>query len=175
MEGDSVKNKDLMEYYKIVSPILKHPDFQLRKTFDHHENESVFMHSLKVSLLSYKIAKKLNKDYKTAAIGGLLHDFYEEPWQIKGKLVASKDKNFFKGHGFTHAKSALDNSNNTFVFHMNKKIENIIKRHMFPLNVIPPLYIESWIVTMADKYISLAVFKNPKELPKYLGIKKRGV
>lgn len=166
--------EELKEYYQIVSPILKHPDFQMRKTFDHHENESVFMHSLKVSLLSYKLAKKFKKDYHTAAIGGLLHDFYEEPWQIKGALVVSKNKNFFKGHGFTHAQSAVYNSKNTFIFYMNKKTENIIKRHMFPLNVVPPIYSESWIVTLADKYISLAVFKNPKELPKYLGIKKRG-
>ena len=53
---------------------------------------------------------------------------------------------------------------------MNIRIENAIKRHMFPLTVIPPRYIEGWIITMADKYVSLEVFKKPKELPRYIGI-----
>ena len=46
-------------YFEIVKPILLHPEFQRRKKFMHHENESVYNHSLKVSLLSYKIAKKI--------------------------------------------------------------------------------------------------------------------
>ena len=56
---------------------------------------------------------------------------------------------------------------------MNEKSENIIKRHMFPLNIVPPQYKESWVVTMADKYVSLEVFKEPKKLLMYIGIKKR--
>lgn len=130
------------------------------------------MHSLKVSLLAYKMCKRLKLDYKSAAIGGLLHDFYEEPWQINGKLT-KKEKNFLKGHGFVHAKIAANNATNEFLVYMNRKTVNIIKRHMFPLNVVPPLYLESWIVSLADKIISMSVFKNPKELPKYLGINKK--
>ena len=53
---------------------------------------------------------------------------------------------------------------------MNEKIKNSIERHMFPLTIIPPKYLEGWIVSMADKYVSLEVFKNPKELPRYIGI-----
>ena len=47
---------------------------------------------------------------------------------------------------------------------------------MFPLNITPPKYRESWLVSAADKYTSLDVLKKPKEWPKYLGIKinKRG-
>ena len=49
-------------------------------------------------------------------------------------------------------------------------IKNSIERHMFPLTIIPPKYLEGWIVSMADKYVSLEVFKKPKELPRYIGI-----
>jgi hypothetical protein len=44
---------------------------------------------------------------------------------------------------------------------------------MFPLNIKPPFYLESWIVTIVDKCVSIEVFKNPKGLLKYIGIKGR--
>ena len=69
------------EYLEIVKPIIEHPEIQRRKTFVHHESCSVYDHCLAVSILSYTWAKYLGWDYRRAAIGGLLHDFYEEPWQ----------------------------------------------------------------------------------------------
>ena len=56
---------------------------------------------------------------------------------------------------------------------MNEKSENIIKRHMFPLNKVPPKTKEGWVVTTADKYVSLEVLKNPKFLPKLIGLGKK--
>ena len=44
---------------------------------------------------------------------------------------------------------------------------------MFPLNIRPPKYKESWIITLADKYISMDVLKSPKEWPKYIGLGKK--
>lgn len=157
-----------MEYYNIIYDILKNSEFQKRKKYKHHGDITVYDHSLAVSKLSYIIAKKLKCDYKSAAIGGLLHDFYKEPWQEN-----KEKKSFFKKHGFTHAKDAMDNSYIYFNNLMNSKIENIILRHMFPLNKIPPKYIEGWIVNLSDKYISLEVFKNYKFLYRLLGLKSR--
>lgn len=159
---------EAMEYYNIIYDILKNSEFQKRKKYKHHGDITVYDHSLAVSKLSYIIAKKLKCDYKSAAIGGLLHDFYKEPWQEN-----KQKKSFFKKHGFTHAKDAMDNSYIYFNNLMNKKIENIILRHMFPLNKIPPKYIEGWIVNLSDKYISLEVFKNYKFLYRLLGLKSR--
>ena len=44
---------------------------------------------------------------------------------------------------------------------LNKKIENAILRHMFPLNIIPPRYKEAWIVSVVDKLVSLEVILQP--------------
>ena len=156
------------EYYQIVGEILEHPEFIKRKEYMHHDKISVYDHCLAVSKLSYKIAKKMNLDYKSAAIGGLLHDFYRKPWQ--------NNKNtgkFLDAHGFTHARDAMLNAHRFFPHLMNEKIDNIILRHMFPLNKIPPKYKEGWIITILDKYVSLEVFKNPKFLPKLIGIRKK--
>ena len=158
-----------VEYYKIVKEILEHPEFIKRKNFKHHSNISVYDHCLAVSKLSYKIARKMKLDYKSAAIGGLLHDFYTKPWQ-----ECTEKKKLLEQHGFTHAKDALMNAHKYFPNLMNEKIDNIILRHMFPLNKVPPKYKEGWIVTTVDKYISLEVFKNPKFLPKLVGLGKKG-
>ena len=68
-------------YYNIVKGILNSPEFQKRKTYKHHDDCSVFEHCLSVSYISYRYCRKLKLNYRDAAIGGLLHDFYETPWQ----------------------------------------------------------------------------------------------
>ena len=161
------KFSNLEEYYEIINNILENPEFQKRKTYAHHGKITVYDHSLAVSKLSYKIAKKLKRDYKAAAIGGLLHDFYYEPWQGN-----TKKTKFFKKHGFVHASEARDNSYQYFPEYMNEKIENIIIRHMFPLNITPPKYIESWVVTIADKWVSCEVIFNPSFFKYLFGFRK---
>lgn len=162
------------EYYEIVKDILKNPEFLKRKNYVHHENASVYDHCLSVSIHAYLWAKKWKFDYKSAAIAGLLHDFYDNPWQNKDhKLSNGPKKKFFEQHGFVHAGEATKNAYQYFPNLMNKKIENSIKRHMFPLNIRPPRYKEGWIITLTDKYVSLDVLKSPKSWPKYLGIGKK--
>ena len=58
---------------------------------------------------------------------------------------------------------------------VNKCILDSIKYHMFPLTVIPPHYIEGWIVTSMDKKASVSVLKDFKELPNYVGIRTHKV
>ena len=158
----------MSEYYEIVSEILNHEELIKRKSYMHHGKISVYDHSLKVSIMAYKISKKLKiGDYKKAAIGGLLHDFYYKPWQN-----AKTKKPLFKKHGFTHASEALENSKKYFPKYIDEKTSNIILRHMFPLNIIPPKYKESWIVTIADKIVSMEAIKQPIFFLSLFGIKK---
>lgn len=156
------------EYLEYVEKILTNKEFLKRKEYCHHENLSVYEHSLEVSYKSYLYAKRHKLDTKSIAIGGLLHDFYDKPWQ-----ESTEHKKFLKQHGFVHAKEALLNSRKYFNELMNPKIEDIILKHMFPLNKNIPKYKESWIVSFIDKKCSLEVLKHPKEYPKYLGIKRK--
>ena len=163
--GDKMMEKDI-EFYNIINEILEHEEFTKRKDYKHHGDISVYDHSLAVSKMAYKMAKFIGCNKENAAIGGILHDFYYEPWQenIEKKPLLQK-------HGFTHANEALVNSQNYFPHLLNKKIENSIKRHMFPLNKIPPRYLESWIVTMSDKIVSLEVFLSPTKIPMLFGLR----
>ena len=155
------------EYLNIVEKILNNEEFKKRNTYKHHGEKTVYNHSLEVSYLSYKISKKLGLNYNDTAIGGLLHDFYYEDWHI-----TKKERNILKKHGFVHARQALENTKNIFPEYLNYKTQDIILRHMFPLNIIPPKYLESWIVSISDKIVSIELIKN-KDFLISIGIKKR--
>lgn len=157
------------EYFNIVSPILNSFEFQKRKNWIHHENVSLYEHLIIVSYMSYRICKKHKLNYRDAAIGGLLHDFYFEPWQDH----IYEKKPFLKQHGFVHAREAMENSYKFFPDFMNERIANIIERHMFPLTFIPPKYIEGFIVSYVDKKVSMNIVLNVKAIPKYLGLSRK--
>ena len=134
------------EFLSYINEILNNKEFLKRKNYNHHVNESVYDHSLKVAYCSYLYAKKHNLNKKDISIGAILHDFYYKPWQdLKEK------RGFFKQHGFVHAREALENSRKHFPHLMNDRVENIILRHMFPLTFVPPMRREAWLVCLADK------------------------
>lgn len=155
------------EYYEIVKDILENSEFEKRKRYCHHGKITVYQHSLKVSKIAYIISKRLGmKDYKSVAIGGLLHDFYDKPWQ------ENRDKRpFFKKHGFVHAKEALNNAKLYFPNYIDEKTSNIIERHMFPLNIVPPKYKEAWLVSIVDKIVSLEATFQPMFFLALLGFR----
>jgi len=63
-------------------------------------------------------------------------------------------------HGFTHPLTALNNASERFK--LNRIESDIIRRHMFPLTLIPPRYKESWLVMIVDKIVTIG------EIPQYL-------
>lgn len=144
------------EYVKLVRPILEHEEFLKRKGYPHHYNESVYDHVLRVSYDCYKIGKKLHLDYKSLAIAGLLHDFYDKPWQSD-----FEKKPLLQKHGFVHAEQARVNAIKFFPDLVDEKIGSMIKTHMFPLNKRLPKYKESWILTIVDKADSMDFLFHP--------------
>lgn len=169
------------EWYEIVKPILMTEEFQKRKLMKHHD-ESVWDHCIAVSFKAFQYSKKFKADSRNCAIAGLMHDFYPHAWQYS-KSLESLDESYsyyfqpntkkpmlFKQHGFIHAKEARDNFKKYFSEYSNKRIENAILRHMFPLNIKPPTCKEGWIVTLADKTVTMHHMPSIKEWPKYIGL-----
>ena len=131
----------------IVNNILDNDEFLKIKQIEHH-GISRYDHSLKVSYYSYRIAKALHLDYEQTAIGGLLHDFFLSP-----EDRTQKDR--FKSV-FTHPKQAVIMAKSQF--DLTKKEEDMIRSHMFPINLSVPKYAESWIVSMVDKCVATNEF-----------------
>lgn len=160
-------NEEQKEFDEIAKIIINNKEYQRRKEFKHHGEETVYDHCLKVAEIAYKMAKKRNLRIKETVIGALLHDFYYEPWQDN-----TEKKKFFKKHGFVHAAEALENSRKEFGDLINPLIGDIISKHMFPLNIKLPKYKETWVVTTADKIASLNVLKQPKKWYRFIGVRK---
>ena len=76
-----------------------------------------------------------------------MHDYFLYDWHDKTR------KNYQRLHGFYHPGIALKNASMEYPLTLREK--DIIKKHMWPLTVVPPLCREAWIVTTADKYCSL--------------------
>ena len=159
---------DYIEFYKIIEPIIIEKEFQRRKEYPHHINESVYEHVIRVSYDCYKIGKRLGMDYKALTIAGLLHDFYEKPWQY-----SNEKKPFFQKHAFTHAKEAVINSKKYFGTDIiTQKVESIMITHMFPLNKKIPRNREAWLLTLIDKADSIDFILHPVILFKIFFHKK---
>lgn len=45
------------EFLEIIKPIIDNKEFIKRKKYHHHENESVYDHSMAVAYFAYKFAK----------------------------------------------------------------------------------------------------------------------
>ena len=159
---------DYIEFYKMIEPIILEKEFQRRKEYPHHINESVYEHVIRVSYDCYKIGKRLGMDYQSLAIAGLLHDFYEKPWQY-----SNEKKPFFQKHAFTHAKEAVVNAKKYFGTDViTPKVESIMITHMFPLNKKIPRNKEAWLLTLIDKADSIDFILHPVTLFKIFFHKK---
>ena len=139
------------EYYEIIQDIDGHEEFMKLKDYFHH-NSSIYEHVQKVAYLSYRICKFLKLDYRSAARGAILHDFFLYDW--RNHDVPDLPRKKF--HGIEHPAIALDNAKKHFS--LNEIEEDIIKKHMWPLTLFVPRYKESFIVSFADKYLSSKEF-----------------
>lgn len=131
------------QYMKIVENILKNKEFEKMEMIEHH-GITRYDHSLKVSYYSYVIAKLLHLNYEETARGGLLHDFFFSPEVRDGK------EKFIST--FIHPKKALETANQ--FFNLSLKEQDMIRSHMFPINMHVPRYLESWIVSIVDKFVA---------------------
>ena len=122
------------------------------KKFIQHGNTNVRQHTTSVAYMAVAIARKthLKYDYSALVRGALLHDYFLYDWHEPHHGL----------HGYTHASKALKNAAADFAI---SPIEaDIIKKHMWPLNIKPPRYREAIIVTIADKICSTKeVFGKP--------------
>ena len=135
---------------KHASDILDSDNFNSTKQHLQHGSMTVHKHCMDVAryslLLNNKLGLKCNKH--DLIRGALLHDYFLYDWHDKEYLSQRK-----RLHGFWHPGIALKNAEKEYK--LNDTQREIIKKHMWPLSVVPPTCREAWVVTAADKYCSL--------------------
>lgn len=133
--------EEIREY---ASDILKSEKFISSGNNIQHGNMSVRKHSLQVAKYSLIIADRfgIQVDRRQMVRGALLHDYFLYDWHGPNHNL----------HGFYHPGVALKKAQKDF--RLTDMEKDIIKKHMWPMTVIPPRYKEAWVVTSADKYCS---------------------
>lgn len=129
--------------------ILDSDNFRKTDEYIQHGNMTVNHHCINVAKYSLAISQKLKIRCNRRELirGALLHDYFLYDWHDKHR------ENMKRLHGFYHPGIALKNAAEEYELTAREK--DIIRKHMWPLTVIPPQYREAWIVTTADKYCSL--------------------
>lgn len=152
------------EFYEIIKDLLELNEVKELKNYPQHVGTSRLEHSIYVANFSYNWAKRFNLDYRSAARGGLLHDLFHYNWH--------ESKQPEGNHAMAHPKIALRNAKQLAL--LNKIEIDAIEKHMWPVTLLPPVYKESMLVTLADKFsASVEIFLGFKNARKTkLALKK---
>ena len=151
MKRHSEQQKMIHEMLKDhASDILDSDNFKSTKRHVQHGTVTVHRHCMDVAeyslLLNNRLGLKCNQH--DLIRGALLHDYFLYDWHDKEYLSQRR-----RLHGFWHPGIALKNAEKEY--ELNDAQREIIKKHMWPLTVVPPTCREAWVVTAADKYCSL--------------------
>ncbi|MDO4987364.1 MAG: HD domain-containing protein [Candidatus Saccharibacteria bacterium] len=132
---------------KFGGDILGSPDFLREKDFIQHGKTNTYDHSVGVAKTAVWVARvlRLRVDYDSLVRGCLLHDYYLYDWHHPGKE--------HRLHAFKHGKTAGKNAEKDFGLNFIER--NMIRSHMFPLSSVVPIYKESFLVGLADKYCTV--------------------
>ena len=128
-------------YLDCVQDLLDTPQVQSMRQLPHHPGVSCYEHSVFVSYVSYRLARRWGLDARSCARCGLLHDLYLYRWN---------DQSAHPGlQCFDHPVFALRNAE--VITPLTPKERNIILAHMWPLALHMPHSREAWTVSLADK------------------------
>jgi len=130
-------------YFNCIADLLNTSEVQSMACYEQHFEINRLQHMRSVSYLSFLACRKLGLDFRLAARGGILHDLFYYDWREKDPS--------HRFHGYVHPAFALKNARE-LCGPLDRKTENIILRHMWPLTPTPPRCAEAFVVSMADKY-----------------------
>lgn len=145
------------EYVALVEDLLATEEVQSLVDFTQHHYSNRLDHSIAVSYISYRVAKRLGADTRATARAGLLHDLFYYDWRTEEYTGGS--------HAYVHPRVAVENAEK--ITELNDKERDIIIKHMWLATIAFPKYKESYIVTMVDKYCAInevlvPAFRNGK-------------
>lgn len=129
-----------------------------------HGDTSCLAHTVGVVYCALAIAERLHINVRKRELirGGILHDYFLYDWH---------DGNGRQIHGFTHPSAALVNADADF--DLTDREKDIIKKHMFPLTILPPKSREGWLICIADKICACREAFNKDTYPEIKRMIKR--
>lgn len=141
------------EYYLLIEDLIHNEDILRLAGITHHHFTNRLEHSITVSYVSYRLARKWNLNERAVARAGLLHDFFHEGREAMAKLDGGS-------HSYLHPRIALTNA--LQITDLSDLERDIILKHMFLVSKCwLPQFRESYLVTFVDKYIAIKEVSLP--------------
>lgn len=145
------------EFFECAGDLLETDEIKSLEQYVQHDTINRLQHITSVAYMSYVLCKRFSLDYLVTARAGVMHDLFYYDWHEK--------HGGHRLHGYRHPGFAVKNAKE-LCGSIDRKTENIIKRHMWPLTPTPPKYKEGFIVCFADKYCAatelITCHKNKK-------------
>ena len=141
----TITDKEKEELEGIYHSFLIDNRIQRMRDIPMHRGSNCYIHSFKVAKLAIKKAMRHKSiDLKTLLLGCLLHDYYLYDWRVDASKKAH--------HCSTHPEVSINNAIKDF--NIDDKVQEIIRRHMWPFNFkLFPNTKEARILMNADKTI----------------------
>lgn len=135
------------EFKAYLKDVASRSAFCTTHQYVQHGNTSVLLHSIAVAYYSYYLSWYFHLNFRERDLvrGALLHDYFLYDWHNSGEGHTL--------HAFTHARDAYTNAQKEF--QLSRVEREVIKKHMFPLTLLPPLCREAVMVCLVDKGCSL--------------------
>ncbi len=136
-----IDSPNRVAYLDCVRDLIQTSQVQSMRQLPHHPGVSCYEHSVFVSYVAFRLARRWGLDYRSCARCGLLHDLYLYRWN---------DQSAHPGlQCFDHPVFALRNAE--ALTPLTPKERNVILAHMWPLALHLPRSREAWTVSLADK------------------------
>ena len=131
---------------KRIEEILESRRYAKAQRIVHHKKTSVAAHSLRTAEYGSRISRWLNRhgievNEEDVVEACLLHDIGMTDDEVSSSASWKK--------AYRHPKKSEQIAREEY--HANENQCNAIRRHMWPICIIPPKSIEGWVVVAADK------------------------
>jgi uncharacterized protein len=135
-----------IEFENAVGDLLLLPEVQRLRSYRHHRTNR-YEHTMRVARWSFRVARCLGLDERSAARGAVLHDlfFHDKSCRPEG----------YEGSAFVqHPEEAAQNAR--AVTELSDKEENIILSHMWPVSLRHlPRSPEAVLVNLVDDVVAM--------------------
>ncbi len=132
-------------FFDVVGDIYFSDEVQSLEKYEQHLDINRLQHITGVAFLTYKICKHFGLNYVSATRGATMHDLFYYDWRD------GETGKWHKLHGYKHPFYAYLNAKE-LAPDSDSITLNCVRRHMWPLTIVPPKHREEFIVSFADKY-----------------------
>lgn len=154
------KEDEIRELLPECEDILSSGRFQKAKRVRHHKKFNVAAHSMQTAVYGARLCGWLNRhgakiDKRDVIRACLLHDIGMTEDQVHDSVQYRK--------AFAHPKKSVEIA--AAEYGANEVQLDAVRRHMWPICVIPPKHVAGWLVVAADKMASCKEVLRMMTLP----------